>query len=161
MKKIIFLIVALIVALNMNAQQKNDSISLPKGMKLGVGFFLVPQGEISLTEAKDLFKPAAPLFLAVLAKWNNLTVAPCYLLSNNSVGMLIEYQIFPKLGMFLIGTKSVLINSGKVGLALTTPLAKGKAIGFAEYVMPFKDGKSERSLSLGVIIPFTANISKK
>jgi hypothetical protein len=134
-----------------------DSNSTKKqSLVINAGFFLVPQGEIVLTgsESKNLFKAATPLFLSSLAKINKLTLAPFYLLTNNSMGLLMEYQAYEKLGCFLIVSKSTLVNGGKIGYALTTPLAGGKATGFIEVGHPWSGRDWKKSLSIGVIIPF-------
>jgi hypothetical protein len=143
--------------------QEKDTLKIKEKAKIGAGFFFVPQGEISLMKDKreSLFKTAYPLFEAITISYKKVMIAPFYLLTNNSMGMLVEYKFHPKLGLFVIGTKSILINSGKVGIALFTSLDEGKASGFVEFCLPCTRSKFEQSISVGIILPFLANLNKK
>jgi len=147
----------------------NNSDSTKKGgVTISAGFFLVPQAEMELTkfaseEDGGLYKfksSTPPLFGAGLIKINKITLAPFYLFNNNSIGLLVEHQTFERLGCFSIISKSTMENSGKVGFALTTPLADKKATAFIELCMPWNGREWKKTLSVGIIIPFVATLKE-
>ena len=131
------------------AQNKKDTIQVK------VGFTLVPQGSMSL-ENPGKFTTYTNVFggvTTIKGKWFNTTF---YSMTFNQVGTAFGYYFTPDFLMYIVGCKTTIANKDYVGLGVGTPLANGRATGFAEVGSGTKNFKP--GLYVGMFIPFTRKI---
>lgn len=145
MKNIVTAIAALII-LASTANAQTDSL------KINAGIVIAPQGGISLSEPSKGFQAFMPVLAVVSLTKKNTTFVPMYNVANNTVGILIAQDFTPKFGGYVIAMKSVLAKGGYTGVALTTPVANGRANGFVEVGTSWESFSP--SIYVGVIIPF-------
>ncbi len=162
MKKIIAISTVLLCFFSQKAMSQNDSL-ISNGplvvkkdtLKIRVGFTLVPQGSMSL-ENPGKFTTYTNVFggvTTIKGKWFNTTF---YSMTFNQVGTAVGYYFTPDFLMYIVGCKTTIVNKDYVGLGVGTPLANGRATGFAEFGSGTKNFKP--GLYVGMFIPFTRKI---
>lgn len=128
-------------------------------LTISVGFMSAPQGGISLGKTRDGFKTFGPVFIVASMTKGKITATPFYLMTTNSVGMALTYQLPSEFGTYVVGNKALLADTRYTGIGLTKVVAKGRATGFVE-VGTFWDSSSPM-LYTGVFIPFTLKLKIK
>jgi hypothetical protein len=146
MKNIVTAIVASIILASTANAQTSDSL------KINAGIVIAPQGGISLSGSSKGFQAFIPVLAVVSLTKKNTTFVPMYNVANNTAGILIAQDFTPKFGGYVIAMKSVLAKGGYTGVALTTPVANGRANGFVEVGTSW--ASFSPSIYVGVIIPF-------
>ena len=146
MKKILIVIFCCF-AFSANAQSEKDTL------RINAGFTLAPQAGLVLKEPKSGFTTFMGLHLTVAITKKDITFIPSYFLSDNALGMVIEYEVTPKLATYVVGSKKLLSRSVYTALGFERPVAQGKAAAFIEVGSDWEE--FEPCLFTGVFIPLS------
>lgn len=150
MRACFYLVVFLIAANGVHAQNQ-DSLAVT------AGFMVNPQVYMSMKNPKEGFKPFIPPVLAAVSfSKGRMTVHTVYNLNINAIALVGAYQCSSNIGVYLFQNKRVLQNGQYTSIGVTTPLANGRAFGFAEIGNSW-DGYGF-FMYTGVFIPFKVKI---
>ncbi len=148
MKNLIAIVAMILITVSIYAQSNS--------LKINAGIMFNPQGAILIKNPEKGFQVFAPVVLITTFTKGKTTVAPFYHMNSNSIGGLVAFDFSPKIGIYSITMKNLLVKDGYTGIGCTIPVANGNASAFIETGTPFS--KWEPALYIGALIPLKFKI---